>query len=423
MKLREFFKSKKTFLGQKAVKEPVAKPKNHLGQKYAAALGLIISIGVSCLGVSHEENQTIAANPIAQKSIPTNHKFNSTNATEVIPTWDFNPPVFMSVESESEPQPKTYQVKPGDTISLIASAHGISPTELVKANQISNPNLIQVNQKLIIETPKRQQLLATKNSQKLPASYSFNAAQLKLVSFPSPPQESTPTESITQPYREKLLAEILELRRQYQQDNENNNSPAQVTKQLNNPVSLHTQVVNFQGQNPSSTEPPMHSSLNTPASLNMAILGETIEPELPPLLSPERYLPEYTPEEPVFNGYIWPAKGTFTSGFGWRRGRMHNGLDIAAPIGTPIIAAASGEVIYAGWNSGGYGNLVKIRHPDGNITLYAHNTKILVRRGQQVKQGQQISTMGTTGNSTGSHLHFEIHPRGQRPVNPIAYLP
>jgi murein DD-endopeptidase MepM/ murein hydrolase activator NlpD len=149
-------------------------------------------------------------------------------------------------------------------------------------------------------------------------------------------------------------------------------------------------------------------------------VGETVGPDLPPLSVPDRYLPD-SPAR--FNGYIWPTKGVLTSGFGWRWGRMHKGVDIAAPVGTPVMAAAAGEVISAGWNSGGYGNLVKIRHPDDSVTVYAHNSRILVRPGQTVEQGQQISEMGSTGFSTGPHLHFEVHPNGQRAVNPIAYLP
>ena len=157
-----------------------------------------------------------------------------------------------------------------------------------------------------------------------------------------------------------------------------------------------------------------------PLGMNIT-LGTTLTPELPPLSSPEQYLPASPAAE--FNGYIWPAKGTLTSGYGWRWGRPHRGIDIAAPIGTPILAAASGEVISAGWNSGGYGNLVKLKHPNGSVTLYAHNHKLLVRRGQKVQQGQQIAQMGSTGYSTGSHLHFEIRSNGKKAVNPIAYLP
>ena len=122
-------------------------------------------------------------------------------------------------------------------------------------------------------------------------------------------------------------------------------------------------------------------------------------------------------------GYIWPVQGVVTSGFGPRWGRMHKGIDIAGPMGTPIQAAAAGIVISSGWNEGGYGNLVKIQHRDGSVTLYAHNQKNLVSLGQQVQQGQIIAELGSTGNSTGPHCHFEIHHQGQTAVNPIALLP
>lgn len=148
-------------------------------------------------------------------------------------------------------------------------------------------------------------------------------------------------------------------------------------------------------------------------------LGRTVAPNLPPLGAVENYLPGTSGK---FNGYIWPTKGVLTSGYGWRWGRMHKGIDIAAPIGTPIVAAAPGVVITAGWNSGGYGNLVEVQHPDGSITLYAHNERILVREGQQVQQGQQIAEMGSTGYSTGPHCHFEVHLPGHGAVNPMAHL-
>ncbi|TVQ64959.1 MAG: M23 family metallopeptidase, partial [Spirulina sp. DLM2.Bin59] len=114
---------------------------------------------------------------------------------------------------------------------------------------------------------------------------------------------------------------------------------------------------------------------------------------------------------------------TLTSGYGPRWGRMHRGIDIAAPTGTPIYAAAAGEVISAGWNNGGYGNWVRIRHADGSITLYAHHSRVLVRTGDRVEQGQKIALMGSTGFSTGPHLHFEVHPAGRGAVNPMAFLP
>ncbi len=121
--------------------------------------------------------------------------------------------------------------------------------------------------------------------------------------------------------------------------------------------------------------------------------------------------------------FLWPAEGKLTSRFGRRWGRMHKGIDIAGPIGTPIHAAADGIVIQAGWNSGGYGNLVEIRHVDGTTTRYGHNSRLSVAVGQIIRQGQQVAEMGSTGHSTGSHLHFEIRPGGADAVNPIAHLP
>jgi murein DD-endopeptidase MepM/ murein hydrolase activator NlpD len=150
------------------------------------------------------------------------------------------------------------------------------------------------------------------------------------------------------------------------------------------------------------------------------LLGRVVSPGLPGLSGAEAYIPGAS----RFSGeYAWPARGVLTSGYGWRWGRMHRGIDIAAPTGTPIMAAADGVIEFAGWNSGGFGNLVDVRHPDGSLTRYAHNSRIMVRRGQSVQQGQLIAEMGSTGRSTGPHLHFEIHRRGQGALNPIGFLP
>ncbi|MFB2921543.1 peptidoglycan DD-metalloendopeptidase family protein [Aerosakkonema funiforme] len=160
--------------------------------------------------------------------------------------------------------------------------------------------------------------------------------------------------------------------------------------------------------------PEVYQPYNQPAPRMVA-------PELPPLQGPDNYLPDGV--NPNFNGYNWPTRGVLTSGYGRRWGRMHKGIDIAAPTGTPIVASAPGVVVYARWNSGGYGNLVDIRHADGSLTRYGHNSRIFVQEGQVVEQGQQIAAMGSTGYSTGPHCHFEIHPPGQGAVNPMAFLP
>jgi len=122
-------------------------------------------------------------------------------------------------------------------------------------------------------------------------------------------------------------------------------------------------------------------------------------------------------------GLIWPARGVFTSGFGLRRHpvfrilRMHTGQDIAAPYGTPVRAAADGQVLYTGW-FGGYGKIVVIDHGGGLSTLYAHLSAILTGEGAVVRRGQVIGRVGSTGYSTGPHVHFEVRVNG-RPIDPV----
>ena len=119
-------------------------------------------------------------------------------------------------------------------------------------------------------------------------------------------------------------------------------------------------------------------------------------------------------------GFVWPVHGVLTSGFGWRWGRMHEGVDIAVANGTPVVAAKAGVVIVAGW-MGGYGNLVVVDHGGGVATAYGHNTSVTVGIGQQVEQGQLIAYSGSTGHSTGPHVHFEVRINGSA-VDPMGYL-
>jgi len=124
---------------------------------------------------------------------------------------------------------------------------------------------------------------------------------------------------------------------------------------------------------------------------------------------------------------MWPVEGNFTSGFGYRRSpftrvwKFHSGIDISAPRGTKVRAAASGVIERAAY-TGGYGKLIEVDHGYGVKSRYAHNNRLFVKPGQVVQQGQVIATVGTTGQSTGPHLHFEVMVEDQK-VNPMAYLP
>jgi len=132
----------------------------------------------------------------------------------------------------------------------------------------------------------------------------------------------------------------------------------------------------------------------------------------------ERAQREARLQQPLF---VMPTKGIFTSGFGYRWGVLHAGIDLANSIGTPIHAVSDGVVIDAG-PTAGYGMWVKLRHADGTVTLYGHVNTTLVSVGQRVMAGDQIATMGNRGNSTGPHLHFEVLLGGSQRVDPVPWL-
>ncbi len=309
---------------------------------------------------------------------------------------------------------KIYKVKSGDTVEQIARKYQVSSADLVKLNGLKNANIIQIDRELKIPARAIDSALSNvdTNQENLKlASTKLSAKVLKddgerLDRHNNNHDSATSTDD---PYISKLRAEIEELRNYRRQ--------AKPEKQN---ISNHADVSiggNKDSEVRSSKTDDTATSISAKHDLQPDLLDKNaIALKLPPLPSSEEYLPK------VFNGYAWPAKGVLTSGYGWRWGKLHAGVDVAAPIGTPVVAAAAGEVIEAGWNSGGYGNLIELQHLDGSVTLYAHNNRILVNVGQKVNQGEQIGEMGSTGYSTGPHVHFEIHPKGHSAVDPMAFL-
>jgi murein DD-endopeptidase MepM/ murein hydrolase activator NlpD len=351
---------------------------------------------------------------------------------------------------------EVHQVRVGDTLSSIARQYGLSRDELMAANGIDDPNAISIGQSLVIpvksiETTKSNALTNTNvnrptqllvnntvenedNNTGTIANTSENNIRENNGSNAvlSLTQNNTATNlAENNSYLQKLTSDIQKIRQDDRAENENNDTPVALTNQ--EPIeievppaenSTETDVEDLSAGDSKNRDEENQIATNSGdgSQYNRSLdtpIGTQVEPDLPPLSGPEEYLPDSQTSQ----GFIWPAKGVLTSGYGRRWGRMHKGIDIGAPIGTPIVAVANGEVISAGWNSGGFGNLVKIEHPDGTITLYAHNNRILVRKGQVVQQGEQISELGNTGRSTGPHLHFEIHPNGKNAVNPMALLP
>lgn len=428
-----------------------------------ASIGAIISLSQPAQAkatlLNDRGETTIAQLPSLDTSrkLPQSVALNQLGAVSQSPTVSIKTQLERSPKTETIPQlpalevaqikqpeaERIHTVKAGETIAKIARQYSVSIKQIIEANQLTNPNFISINRQLVI--PNSELARGVSNHPKSEATSAQGGAFLisdstkPLASFAEKKAEfrnqkktvidnSSNDTANQNSYISKLRESIIELRTRYQNQNGSSDLTVANTATVDNVVTDTTLNTTPQTNSLSDVEQANNRALKkssttaTPAETNSLISlsgTNTVTPALPPLSSPEEYLPD----NPLFDGYMWPAKGTLTSGYGWRWGKMHKGIDIAAPIGTPIMAAAPGEVIFAGWNSGGYGNLVKLQHSDGSVTFYAHNNRVLVNNGQKVKQGQLIAEMGSTGRSTGPHLHFEIRPNGTTAINPIARLP
>ncbi len=161
-----------------------------------------------------------------------------------------------------------------------------------------------------------------------------------------------------------------------------------------------------------------------PAGTREARLPEIVDGTVVKRVGPRRVLTEMVLDEPDFQGdripLVWPVEGPVISTFGQRPRGWHAGIDISAEVGSQVFAAAPGTVAYSGWIRS-YGQVVKIQHASGFITLYAHNLKNLVEAGEEVEAGQVIATVGKSGHATGPHVHFELQRDGKA-YNPLHLL-
>ncbi len=168
------------------------------------------------------------------------------------------------------------------------------------------------------------------------------------------------------------------------------------------------------------------SSITKKYNVNMNIVSKLNGIENPDKILPGKKIilpgarPEFGYQDRVTKRFSKPVLAKISSPFGRRWGRMHEGIDFAVPIGTKVKSAAAGMIIYSGW-ARGYGKTVIIAHQKGFKTLYAHNSKLMVKNGQRVIRGQTIAASGNTGTTTGPNIHFEVQVNS-RPVDPLAYL-
>ncbi len=273
----------------------------------------------------------------------------------------------------------TYIVKPGQTLFAISREKNIPIRSLIDANDLEPPYALRSGQRLTIPSARYHVVVPGDTVYSISRTYGVDMSTLTVTNHVSPPYN------------------------------------IKVGQRLQLPSKVNTQVAAAVSNDRSSSSgvpvgrPDNNYTTTVPDPVPAARSGSGVKPPLP---SP-----------PVSAGkFIWPAQGRIISNYGAKEGGMHNdGINIAVPVGTPVHAAQSGVVAYAGNELKGYGNLLLVRHANGWMTAYAHNSKLMVKRGDTVARGQTIALAGSTGSVTSPQIHFEVR-KGAKAVDPRSVI-
>lgn len=267
------------------------------------------------------------------------------------------------------PSIRTHEVRPGDTASQIAQRYGVPLRELVRVNAIEPPYVIRVGQRLAIPGAGASPSVPPVVAANEPPARGQAAPRVAVETAALPP-------------------------------------PAVASAPAPAPAPAATQAPPTQ---------PVPSSPSVPQQSAAAAA--------PPIAAnPPAAAPDTDAGRAMAGRMLWPVRGVVVSDYGPKPGGLQNdGINIAAPRGTAFRAAENGVVIYAGNELRGFGNLLLVRHESGYVTAYAHADELSVQRGDQVRRGQTIGRVGSSGNVTSPQLHFEVR-RGTRAVNPIDFL-
>ena len=315
-----------------------------------------------------------------------------------------------------------YVVQPGDTVQLIALSEGVSPSALIQLNDLASPYQVQPGQVLILPSDRDVPQERAQPAQESSAEVATG------VLAPLPPPSGEPAPIAAAPESAPNAA---------------NAAPAQAEQApASGPVDLQAPAVGAENAGiatgalpslpaasqsqqqasakPAAPEPQPPAPEPQPAVLEPAPVA-VLEPPPPPPPEPEAQVASL-PKASADSGFIWPVDGKVVSSFGTTSDGLRNdGINIAAPEGAPVRAAADGVVAYAGNELRGFGNMILIKHADNWVTAYAHNSSLLVEKGDKVKQGDIIARVGSSGNVAGPQLHFEIR-NGTKAVDPVQKL-
>jgi murein DD-endopeptidase MepM/ murein hydrolase activator NlpD len=319
----------------------------------------------------------------------------------------------------------TVRVMPGDTMSVISQRHGVPINAILAANGLRDPNTIRLGQTLRIpasvvepshmatlspETPAQPSVaeLAMRPANKIPAM-----SQPAAESAPLRPHAALPAKPIKPVVDKDAERELL------------------VSARMTSLAKPQLKPQNFAVAASIATGAPKPLA-KPPAGGALTGMGGPLITEKPKqfaAVDPAKPVTSETPSSAgqpddftATNKFIWPVSGRVLSSFGeMENGYANDGVNIEVPEGTPVKASDHGTVIYAGNQLAGFGNLLLVKHSNGYVTAYAHNKRLLVRKGDKVRQGQTIANAGRTGDVSKPQVHFEIR-RGDKPVNPKTYI-
>lgn len=318
------------------------------------------------------------------------------------------------------PTTAVYIVAPGDTVHSIARSYGVTTEAVVNANQMSSPDDIRPGERLRIpfagprqyaraeRTPQavtRSELAPPAATAEEPIGQDPRLAGARYYTAGLPRHKPGPTGEGGPEYSSAQAAQATDARDEAYQP----------------PRRTRVQQANNGGDNDDADDEAFDSPRRKPRPQERQVAS--VDPDAAFDVSQRRGKPA-APDSSVraSNQFVWPVRGPVISVFGKRSSGVHNdGINIAAEPGSSVKAADGGVVVYAGNELAGYGNLLLIRHSNGFVTAYAHNKKLLVSKGDNVRQGQSIALVGATGDVDRPQLHFEIR-KGDRAVDPSRYL-
>lgn len=310
-----------------------------------------------------------------------------------------------------DPAARTVIVASGDTLYDISRRHNVNMRALIETNRIAPPYALNVGAKVLLPRPNVHVVQRGETLYAVSRRYNVDVRSMALLNGLTRPWTVYPGDELLLPplARDQARAPVSQ-----------SVAPVVVATVAPPPV-----VMKAPSPKPVVPDDKPIQLAPTPKPKPAAAVVPPPVMKPGPVASPPAPKPVPKPAAQQAAGsrdFIWPVSGNVLKGYGAAGGGRNDGVNIAAPNGTPIKAAAGGEVVYAGSELAGFGNLILIRHPGGWVTAYGHADTMSVREGDLVKQGQAIGTVGATGNANAPQVHFELR-KGKEPVDPAQHLP